>query len=188
MEGKQETGSQMTVLAIVANTGAADAYNITVKFYIDGTMVAQKSIELINKGSNRSVEFQWTALEGAHKLQVKAEATGLATAAGTETPVTIAKKPVTDVGGNGKDNTMLYIAVVVVIAAVGGGAAFALSRRKKPPVAEPERVRITGVAAPATPDKPPSAGDGQGDDKKPPADGMEPDEPPVVEYSPTDWK
>jgi len=195
IEGKQETGSQMTILVVVANTGAADAYNTTVKFYIDGTMVAQKSIELINKGTNRSVEFQWTALEGAHKFQVRAESAGLDTATGTETPVTIAKKPVTGGGGSMQDNTMMYIAVVVVIAAVAGGAAFAMSRRKKPPAPEPEYVKIT-QDKPAAPEKgalsgngSPRTPEGPGGDAKPPADGTDPENPEASEeYRSTDWK
>lgn len=70
-------GAEVTVSAIINNTGSAAAYNVTVVFYLDGDEIGRKVIESINSNDSAFTSISWTAVKGVHKFTVKIDGTDI---------------------------------------------------------------------------------------------------------------
>ena len=66
----------MTFGAVIANAGAGDAANITVRFLVDGVAVgADQAIATLAAGTNATLTASWSAKvhNGVHTLEVRVD-------------------------------------------------------------------------------------------------------------------
>ncbi len=127
VDGKLREGSTLNILAVVTNTGDADALGVNVTLIIDNEPAGRLTLDVISAGSNRTATFAWKPTSGTHTIQVKAETEDAPQATGSMQTVSITGKP----AGGGGGTLMLGLAAVVVIVAAAAGAGVLLMRRKK---------------------------------------------------------
>jgi hypothetical protein len=134
IEGKLEKGSQLNLVAIVANVGEGDAFNLTVRFIMDGITVGNQTIDQVRAGTNRSAALLWISTPGNHTLQVRVEAEDISPVTGPQRQLSISQPPAAAKGGT--DLMMVGVAIVIVMVAVAAVAGFLLFRRGKGPSAD----------------------------------------------------
>jgi subtilase family serine protease len=129
-DGKLVGGSELRVLAVISNTGDADALGVNVTLIVDNEPAGQITLDIVPAGANRTAAFQWRPAPGKHTIQVKAETEDAPQSTGAQQTITVAGKP--DGGGSGVA-LLGMAAAVVVLAAAAGGVGWFLVRRKKDP-------------------------------------------------------
>ena len=129
VEGRLEKGSELNILAVVANPGDGDAIAVKVTFIIDGRDAGNRTIDTIPAGTNRTASFFWTAGAGKHTVSAKAETEETAAVTGPQLQLTVKGPPAK---ADEFPQTMVLVLVVVIVAASAGAAAFLAVRRKKP--------------------------------------------------------
>lgn len=70
LDGKVEENQKVNIFVMVNNTGDADAYNVTVNFFIDGRLAGSKPISIIAMQANRTASWDWVPSAGKHNITV----------------------------------------------------------------------------------------------------------------------
>lgn len=70
LDGKVEENQKINIFVMVNNTGDADAYNVTVDFFIDGKLAGSKPISIIALRANRTASWDWVPSAGKHDITV----------------------------------------------------------------------------------------------------------------------
>lgn len=128
-EGELKEGSQVNIIATVANVGDGNAYSVKVTFTLDGVLAGNRTIDVIPPGTNRTAAFLWKPASGMHTVSARAEAEDSAPALGPQRQVTISRLPVAAKGG--PDMTVVGLIIGAVAIAAAAGAAFVFMRRRK---------------------------------------------------------
>jgi subtilase family serine protease len=76
LDGKVEENQKINIFVMVNNTGDADAYNVTVNFFIDGKMAGSKPISIIAMRANRTASWDWVPTAGKHNITVTVSGDG----------------------------------------------------------------------------------------------------------------
>lgn len=134
IEGKLEKGSQLNIVAVVANVGEGDAFNLTVRFIIDGITVGNGTIDQVRSGANRTAALLWKSTPGNHTVLVRVEGEDISPVTGPQRQLSIAQPPAT--AKDGTDPMMVGAALVIIILAVVAVAGYLLFRRGKGPSAD----------------------------------------------------
>jgi hypothetical protein len=134
-------GRKVAFSAVITNKGDATIGELPVSFRVDGQEVSSTTIEGIEPDSEFTLEFQWKAVKGDHKLEVSVNNQNFSKT------ITVAKKPA---AGAATDSMLplAAVAIVVVIALAAGAIMFA-GRRKRAahPQAPQQRVAQRPQAA-----------------------------------------
>jgi hypothetical protein len=118
--------------AVITNKGDGTIGELPVSFRVDGQEVSSTTIEGIEPDSEFTLEFQWKAVKGDHKLEVSVNNQNFSKT------ITVAKKPAAASIGGDSLMPMLAIAIVVVVALAAGAVIFAGKRKRALPAAPEE--------------------------------------------------
>jgi hypothetical protein len=124
-------GKKVIMSVQLTNKGDATIGELPVSFRVDGQEVSSTTIEGIEPDSEFTLEFQWKAVKGDHKLEVSVNNQNFSKT------VTVAKKPAA-VTGTDSLMPILAIAIIAVIALAAGAVMIAGRRKRAAPPPGPE--------------------------------------------------
>ncbi len=131
-------GERVTLVGVVKNAGAtvANEAPVCVRFFVDGTFIAQRNISALNVGATHRFEVAWEPVAGAEELKIIVDQE-MEIAESDESPASnVYTENITVIGGGdegGSDGAAPTIGMIPTLGALGGivGLLWAVRRRRE---------------------------------------------------------
>lgn len=112
IDGAVENDRTVVIRAVVGNTGDADATAVFVEFFIDGKLMATRTLDSVGRHGARNCTVDWTAATGQHTVKVTVSTKAGYGVAG-QLPVTV---PAGAAGGAGQTGALIVGTAIALLA------------------------------------------------------------------------